>query len=128
MGYSDQTTKHYRVYAPDVKRFITASTVKFYEDVPGGTIDLKLKKATPGGLPERRPVGRPKKQEESTSAPIAKRPVGRPRKQPDNTKSDTIAPAPERQNQPANLIGSETPILVPEASKSDSIEVDETHQ
>jgi hypothetical protein len=29
------------------------------------------------------------------------------------------------QNQPTNLIGSETPILVPEAPKSDSIEVDE---
>jgi hypothetical protein len=86
------------------------------------TIDLKLKKTTPGELPDRRPVGRPRKQEESMSAPIAKRPVGRPRKQPDNTKSDAVAPASEMQNQCANSIASETPTLVPEAAKSDSIE------
>ena len=95
MGYSDQTTKHYQVYALDVKQFITMSIVRFYENMPSGTIDLKLKKATLGRLPERQPVRQPKKQEELTSIPIAKRPVGRPRKQPDNTISNPVTPVSE---------------------------------
>jgi transposase InsO family protein len=122
VGYVDATTKHYRVYAPDRNAIITASTIKFYEDIPGGTIDLRLKKATPGGLPERQPVGRPKKQpKQSESVPIVKRPVGRPRKRPENTKPRSDVPASETQDK--------TPIPEPiriddEVPISDSIRED----
>lgn len=72
VGYIDATTKHYRIYAPDLGRVITASTVKFYENEPGGTVDLKLRtKPTPSRLPVRRPRGRPRKEQPVTaSAPV----------------------------------------------------------
>jgi hypothetical protein len=93
VGYVEATTKQYRLYAPDMNTVITASTVNFYEDVPGGTIDLKLKKATLGGLPQRQPRGRPRMQpKELGDVAIPKRPVGRPKKIPENIKSDSTAP------------------------------------
>jgi hypothetical protein len=52
VGYVKATIKQYQLYALDINTIITASTVNFYKDVPGGTIDLKLKKATPRGLPQ----------------------------------------------------------------------------
>ncbi|MCJ1456649.1 hypothetical protein MMC28_007011 [Mycoblastus sanguinarius] len=54
------TTKQYRVYAPDLRRVIKASSVVFDENTPGGEIDLNLKTNTPNILPTRKPVGRPK--------------------------------------------------------------------
>jgi hypothetical protein len=39
------------LYILDINTIITASTVNFYKDVPGGIIDLKLKKAMPRRLP-----------------------------------------------------------------------------
>jgi hypothetical protein len=35
----------------DINTIIIVSTVNFYKDIPGGIIDLKLKKAMPGRLP-----------------------------------------------------------------------------
>jgi hypothetical protein len=35
----------------DINTIITVSTVNFYKDITRGIINLKLKKATPGGLP-----------------------------------------------------------------------------
>ncbi|THC87209.1 hypothetical protein EYZ11_013346 [Aspergillus tanneri] len=64
VGYNEETTKQYRIYAPDSHRVIRASTVIFDEDTPGGTIDLKLRiKSTSTALPDRNPVGRPRKQD-----------------------------------------------------------------
>ncbi len=64
MGYSDETTKQYKVYAPDLGYTIKSSVVDFDEDVLGGTVNLKLRGAhpqgTPNTLPDRNPVGRPK--------------------------------------------------------------------
>ena len=51
---------------------ITSHAVKFNENVKGGSIELKLQKpATPNVLPERRSVGRPRKNPAPTSAPAA---------------------------------------------------------
>lgn len=72
VGYSDNTTKQWLVYAPDRHDVISSNRVVFNEDVPGGTIDLKLRMELSGGnfeevsgtstdLPERKPRGRPKK-------------------------------------------------------------------
>jgi hypothetical protein len=60
VGYVDKTTKQYWIYAPDMRIHMKSSNVKFYEDIPGGSIDLNL--LTPIvelGLLERRPRGRP---------------------------------------------------------------------
>ncbi|KAI1004161.1 hypothetical protein K3495_g4052 [Podosphaera aphanis] len=38
MGYSDDTTTHYRIYAPDMHTTITSSNVIFFEDIPGRSI------------------------------------------------------------------------------------------
>ena len=47
MGYVKGTTKQFKVCPPDLGRMTVASTVGFYEDIPGGTLDLKLRKSTP---------------------------------------------------------------------------------
>ena len=64
MGYSDETTRQYKVYAPDLGYTIMSSVVDFDENVLGGTVDLKIRGAHPQGtpnvLPNRNPVGRPK--------------------------------------------------------------------
>jgi Reverse transcriptase (RNA-dependent DNA polymerase)/gag-polypeptide of LTR copia-type len=64
MGYSEETTKQYKVYAPDLGYTIRSSVVDFVEDTIGGTIDLKIRGAYPQGtantLLDRNPVGRPK--------------------------------------------------------------------
>lgn len=62
MGYVKGTAKQFKIYAPDLGRITVASTVKFYENAPGGTLNLKLRKSTPAKLPDRRPVGRPRKE------------------------------------------------------------------
>jgi hypothetical protein len=75
MGYSNHTTKQYRIYAPDLGYTIRSSVVKFDETIKGGTIDLKLRisskvnpmpnapltQGTPNVLPDRNPKGRPRK-------------------------------------------------------------------
>lgn len=38
MGYSNNTTAHYRIYAPDMHTTITSSNVIFLENVPGRNI------------------------------------------------------------------------------------------
>ena len=58
IGFDAETTKQYRVYAPDLGRCIKASTVKFDENRKGGDLDLKLKKMTPNTLPVRKPESR----------------------------------------------------------------------
>ena len=39
MGYDENTTAHYRVYAPDMHTTVISSNVKFFEDLPGSSID-----------------------------------------------------------------------------------------
>ena len=39
MGYDEHTTTHYRVYAPDIHTTVISSNVKFFEDLPGSSID-----------------------------------------------------------------------------------------
>lgn len=50
MGFDPETTKQYRIYAPDLGRCIKSSSVNFDEDTKGGQIDLKLKIRTPNEL------------------------------------------------------------------------------
>lgn len=62
MGYMDEIEKHYRLWAPDLRRVIRGHSVRFMEQEKGGDIDLNLKvKPTSNTVPERRPVGRPRK-------------------------------------------------------------------
>ena len=70
VGFDPLTTKQYRVYAPDLRRIIKASSVVFDEHTPGGEIDLNLKTITPNVLPTRKHVGRPKL--DTDSVPVAK--------------------------------------------------------
>ena len=56
MGYVDETTKQYRLWAPDLKRIIRSHAVKFAENKKGGSVDLRLQRQTPNTLPERKPV------------------------------------------------------------------------
>ena len=64
MGYVDETTKQYKVYAPDLRTTIRSSVVDFEEETKGGSIDLNLPGEHPQGTPNvlttRNPVGRPK--------------------------------------------------------------------
>jgi len=62
--YVDETTKQYKVYAPDLQTTIRASVVDFEEETKGRTIDLNLPGEHPQGTPNvltvRKLVGRPK--------------------------------------------------------------------
>jgi hypothetical protein len=64
MGYVNETTKQWRLYAPDLGRTITVSTIDFLESKKGGDLDLRIRGAQPQGTPSdpvnRIPVGRPK--------------------------------------------------------------------
>jgi hypothetical protein len=64
MGYVDETTKQYKVYAPDLRTTVRSSVVDFEEETKGGTVDLNLPGENPQGTPNiltvRRPIGRPK--------------------------------------------------------------------
>ena len=71
MGYVEETTKQYRLWAPDLGRVIRSHVVRFDESLKGGDMDLNLRKQTPNVLSERRPVGRPQK-ETKISEPAAK--------------------------------------------------------
>jgi hypothetical protein len=39
IGYNENTTKHYRIYAPDRYTTLISTNVRFFLDVKGGTID-----------------------------------------------------------------------------------------
>jgi Reverse transcriptase (RNA-dependent DNA polymerase)/gag-polypeptide of LTR copia-type len=64
MGYVNETTKQWRLYAPDLGRTITVTTIDFLESKRGGDLDLRIRGARPQGTPSdpvnRIPVGRPK--------------------------------------------------------------------
>jgi len=40
IGYVNETTKQWRLYAPDLGRTITVSTIDFLESKRGGDLDL----------------------------------------------------------------------------------------
>lgn len=42
MGYGENTTKQFRIYAPDLGYIIRASIVKFDESVRGGDMELNV--------------------------------------------------------------------------------------
>jgi len=66
MGYVKDIDKQYRLWAPDLGRVIKSHAVKFAEDEKSGDMNLRLRKQTFNVLPERRPVGRPPKNNVST--------------------------------------------------------------
>jgi len=76
--YVDETIKQFRLWAPDLGRVIRSHAIKFDESEKGSSIDLKLRKQTANVLPERRPVGRPRREvtqdvtlTTSASAPVS---------------------------------------------------------
>lgn len=105
MGYMDETEKHYRLWAPDLRRVIRGHSVRFVEQEKGGDIDLNLKvKPTLNTVPERRPVGRPRKvlfapeppaeEEEEAQQPEASEAVTT-----DESQQEPQPPAAEREEQ-----------------------------
>ena len=59
------TTSQLQVYVLDLEYIIRSSVVEIDEDIPGGTIDLRIRnspngpKGTTTDLPDRKPAGRP---------------------------------------------------------------------
>lgn len=71
LGYVDGTTKNYKIWAPDMRKEIVASTVKFSENEKGGAVDLKLEiTSTQNKAPTRNPVGRPAHNQTMQSDPV----------------------------------------------------------
>jgi hypothetical protein len=64
IGYVNETTKQWRLHAPDLGRTITVTTIDFLESKKGGDLDLRIRGARPQGTPsdpvDRIAVGRPK--------------------------------------------------------------------
>ena len=48
MGYSDNTTKHFKVYSPERGSTIVASVVRFDENTKGGSVDLRIRNSEAG--------------------------------------------------------------------------------
>jgi hypothetical protein len=66
MGYSSNTTKHFRVYSPEHGYTILRSIIRVNELVKGGTMDLRLHvkagpQGTPNIVPNQKAKGRPRK-------------------------------------------------------------------
>ncbi|KAI0992407.1 hypothetical protein K3495_g15778, partial [Podosphaera aphanis] len=70
VGYVPETTKQWKMWAPDLRRVIVVKRATFFEDKKGGKLDLNLKMVLSSGrvitgngtlntLPERNPRGRP---------------------------------------------------------------------
>jgi hypothetical protein len=57
--YKENTTKQFRVYAPDLNYVIRSSIVTFDKLEKGGTVDLRFR-GTRNTLPDREPRGRPR--------------------------------------------------------------------
>ncbi len=70
MGYDENTTSHYYIWAPDRQDVIKHHKVTFLENQKWGSAPLNLKVATANVLPERRPVGRPRKVAAAASGAI----------------------------------------------------------
>lgn len=75
MGYSENTTKHFKVYSPERGMTIVSSRVVIKESSPGGSVELRLRNcaAGPQGTPnvalDRRARGRPRKDAEVAHNP-----------------------------------------------------------
>lgn len=77
VGYNEETTKQLKVYRPDLGYTVTSSVVDVDESKQGGSLDLRIRgpntqgtpadqfmtQGTRSNLPQRQPVGRPKKEE-----------------------------------------------------------------
>jgi hypothetical protein len=66
MGYSSNTTKHFRVYSLEYGYTILRSIIQVDELVKGGTMDLWLRvkagpRGTPNIVPDWKAKGRPRK-------------------------------------------------------------------
>ena len=65
MGFSNDTTKHFKVYSPERGYVHRASIVKVGESVKGGSVELRLRyshttsQGTKNIQPDRQPRGRP---------------------------------------------------------------------
>jgi hypothetical protein len=63
LGYVNIITKQYRIYALDLHHIFRTLTIDFDKYTSDGTIDLKVQvKPILTALPNRNPVGRPRKQ------------------------------------------------------------------
>ena len=75
MGYSDDTDKHFKMYAPDLGYTTRSSRLNVDESVCGGTVDLRLRncisgpQGTPIEVADRRGRGRPRKDDAPVIAP-----------------------------------------------------------
>ena len=73
MGFSADTTKHYKAYSPDLGYVHRVNVMKIDETIRGGTIDLRIRNANiePQGTenvqPDRKGRGRPRKMEQTAT-------------------------------------------------------------
>jgi hypothetical protein len=67
MGYSDNTTKQFKVYTLDLGYTTRSASVVWDEGIVSGAIDLKIhglnSQGTPCELPDHNPIGRLKQEE-----------------------------------------------------------------
>jgi hypothetical protein len=81
MGYSDNTDKHLKIYAPDLGRTVQSSRLFVDELVLGGTVDLRLRncvngpQGTPIDFQDRKGRGRPRKTADGSIATRIQMPV-----------------------------------------------------
>jgi hypothetical protein len=102
MGYSETTTKQFKVYAPDLGYTTRSSVVDWDEKTPGGTVDLKIRgprpQGTPNELPLRNPAGRPRLEEVEEEEFI---PIVTPPPPEELNNFDIVIPVPRANNTPA---------------------------
>jgi hypothetical protein len=64
IGYSDNTTKQFKVYTPDLGYTTRSASVVWDKGIVSRAIDLKIhgpnSQGTPYKLPDHNPIGRPK--------------------------------------------------------------------
>lgn len=119
MGCNENTNALHRIYAPDMHTTITSSSVKFYEDIPGGSIEnfqlwcetsegnFEQREGDYSHLPVRRKRGRPMgwRRDGSHNQPTAR----------ESTSGGEVgtepSPAPAEENQ-ANTPEGETQIVL----------------
>ncbi|CZS92418.1 related to TY4B TY4B protein [Rhynchosporium agropyri] len=136
MGYSESTTKHFKVYSPERGSTIMSSRVVIKESSKGGSVDLRLRNCVSGPqgtlnvAPDRKARGRPRLAEEmeldfdSTAIPEVQLPsFTPPTNVPRFTEEDMVDYAPETVSQakdategPRNLDNCE-----PQAEQTDKI-------
>lgn len=130
MGYSNNTTKHFKVYSPERGSTIMVSVVRIDEETKGGTVDLRIRSSgagpqgTKNAMLDRKPRGRPRLEvpavKESKAIPQVVIPAFTP---PADVPAFTERELPDadtpKEEDPAEITTEEMPKDTVEATESD---------